>query len=338
MNSDLLKRLFKAINQDNVEAINKIAQMIIKEEQNKGHYKLAEQLQTLLNTKAQRARGMKEATNNNILSVVKKQDSTLIELPTSKRDNTPLFSFIEHSKLRHHMILPTSIETKFTKIEAEYTAQERLMKYNLKPIKKILLYGESGCGKTMSAERLAWNIGLPLLKVRFDSLLSSYFGESASNLRTIFDTSITIPCVLLIDECDFIATARNSGRDIGEASRIVNMFLQLLDEYEPIGLIVATTNLKNKLDKALFRRFDESFEMMKPSLREIESVLKMTLSSIKTCRNFDWIGIAEKMQGMSYAEIVKIAQNSAKNIILSGKHVLDNQTVYLYIKDSKMNS
>jgi len=338
MNSDLLKRLFRAINQDNAEAINKLAQIIIKEEKEKGHYKLAEQLQNLLKTKTRRANTIKEATNNNILSVVENRNSRLIELPTAKRDNTPLFSFIEHSKLRHHMILHDFIEDKFTKIESEYTAQERLNKYNLKPIKKILLYGESGCGKTMSAERLAWNIGLPLLKVRFDSLLSSYFGESASNLRTIFDTSITVPCVVLIDECDFIATSRNSGRDIGEASRIVNMFLQLLDEYEPIGLIIATTNLKDKLDKALFRRFDESFEMIKPSLKEIEKVLKMTLSSIETAKNFDWIGLSDKMQGMSYAEIVKIAQNSAKSIILNGIHVLDDKTVYSYINDMKHNS
>lgn len=335
MNSDLLKRLFRAINQDNVEAINKLAQIIIKEEQAKGHHKLAEQLKSLLKSKTKRVNVIKEATNDNILSLVKNHNSTLIELPTAKRDNSPLFSFIERDKLRHHMILPNYIEEKFTKIEAEYTAQERLMKYNLKPIKKILLYGESGCGKTMSAERLAWNIGLPLLKVRFDSLLSSYFGESASNLRTIFDTSVNIPCVVLIDECDFIATARNSGRDIGEASRIVNMFLQLLDEYEPIGLIVATTNLKDKLDKALFRRFDESFEMVKPSLREIEKVLKMTLSSIHTSKDFDWIGLSDKMQGMSYAEIVKIAQNSAKSIILKGKHILEDKMVYSYIEGLK---
>lgn len=338
MNSDLLKRLFRAINQDNVEAINKLAQIIIKEEREKGHHKLAEQLQNLLKTKTKRANIAKEATHDNILSIVKNSHSTLIELPTSKRDNTPLFSFIEHSKLRHHMILPDNIEEKFAKIEAEYTAQERLMKYNLKPIKKILLYGESGCGKTMSAERLAWNIGLPLLKVRFDSLLSSYFGESASNLRTVFDTAITIPCVVLIDECDFIATSRNIGRDVGEASRIVNMFLQLLDEYEPIGLIVATTNLKEKLDKALFRRFDESFEMIKPSLREIENVLKITLSAIETNSEFNWIDLADKMQGMSYAEVVKVAQNSAKITILKGAHILEDKVVYSYINEIKQQS
>ena len=64
---------------------------------------------------------------------------------------------------------------------------------------------------------IAWNTGLPLRKVRFDALLSSYFGESASNLRSVFLAAKEHPCVLLLDECDFIARSRTGGRDIGEA-------------------------------------------------------------------------------------------------------------------------
>lgn len=338
MNSSLLKRLFKAINQDNFEAINKLALIIINEEKEKGHFKLAEELECLLNAKAKRSKAIKEATTNKILSIMETSTrDKLVELPTSKRGDNPLFSFLEHSQLRHHMVLPQNIEKRFIRIESEYAARDRLKKYNLKPIKKILLYGEPGCGKTMSAERLAWNIGLPLLKVRFDSLLSSYYGESASNLRTVFDTSINIPCVVLLDECDFIATSRTYGKDIGEASRVVNMFLQLLDEYEPIGLIIATTNLKKKLDKALFRRFDESFEMLNPGLEEIENVLKMTLSTINISNNFRWKDISSKMQGLSYAEIVKIAQSSAKKSILTGEKKLTSAIINECITDIKEN-
>lgn len=111
----------------------------------------------------------------------------------------------------------------------------------------------------MSAERIAWNLGLPLLKVRFDSLLSSYFGESASNLRMVFDYCKNEPVVLLLDECDFIAKSRTTAQDVGEVPRIVNMLLTLLDEYDAPGLVIATTNLKVSLDEALFRRFDDAF-------------------------------------------------------------------------------
>lgn len=95
----------------------------------------------------------------------------------------------------------------------------------MKPKKKILLHGAPGCGKTLSAERIAWNLGLPLLKVRFDSLISSYFGESASNLRLVFDYCKKEPVVLLLDECDFIAKSRIATQDVGEVPRIVNMLL-----------------------------------------------------------------------------------------------------------------
>lgn len=336
MNSSLLKRLFRAINQDNYDAINKLALIIIKEERSNGHFKLAEQLENLLMSKTQKAKIIKEATTNKMLSLVgKEHSSSLLELPNAKRGDGPLFSFIEHSQLRHHMILPEDIENKFLKIEKEYIAQERLSKYNLKPVKKILLYGDSGCGKTMSAERLAWNMGLPLLKVRFDSLLSSYFGESAANLRTVFETSSNLPCVLLIDECDFIATARLSGKDIGEASRIVNMFLQLLEEYEPKGIIVATTNLQEKLDKALFRRFDQIFELQKPSTIEIEKLLKMTLSAMKLSKGIKWSCISAKLINFSYADIVKIAQQSAKNTIMEGKKEISSQDILKVINDIK---
>lgn len=321
MNSDLLRRLFRAINQDNFEAIEKIALSIIEDERKKGHAKLAQQLEVLLSEKVNKVQTVKEATNNKIHNLIVNSNSnkSLVELPTSKRNNQPLLTFIPHDNLRHHMVLPKHVEERFTRIEKEYSAKSKLAKYNLQPRKKILLYGCSGCGKTMGSERLAWNIGLPLLKVRFDSIISSYFGESASNLRTVFDSSKSSPCVLLLDECDFIATARYYGKDIGEVPRIVNMLLQLLDEYDSPGLLVATTNLENVLDKAIFRRFDEVLEIPKPEKKEIDKLLKMTLSAIETDKYIDWPALVENLNGFSYANIVKVAENAAKNAILSGK-------------------
>jgi SpoVK/Ycf46/Vps4 family AAA+-type ATPase len=147
--------------------------------------------------------------------------------------------------------------------------------YGLRPRRTILLYGPPGCGKSLGAKRIAWNIGLPLMKVRFDVLISSYFGESATNLRTIFMAAKEVPCVLLLDECDFIARSRTNTKDIGEASRIVNSLLQLMEEYEAPGLLVATTNVESSLDSALFRRFDDVFLVPLPGPYEIEKLLRI---------------------------------------------------------------
>lgn len=335
MNSDLLKRLFRAINQNNSEAIQNIALTVIESEKKKGHIKLALQLENLLTEKVKRVHSIKEATNNKIQNIVTNSNTSksLIELPTNKRHNQPLLTFIPHEKLRHHMVLPNEIEERFTRIEKEYAARTRLAQYNLTPRKKILLYGTSGCGKTMGAERLAWNVGLPLLKVRFDSLISSYFGESATNLRTVFDTTQASPCVLLLDECDFIATARYIGKDVGEVPRIVNMLLQLLDEYESPGLLVATTNLENILDKAIFRRFDEVLEIPKPSKIEIEQILKMTLSAIESQKTINWSNIITSLEGFSAANIVKVAENAAKIAVLSGENKVSNKHLEISVQE-----
>jgi SpoVK/Ycf46/Vps4 family AAA+-type ATPase len=157
-----------------------------------------------------------------------------------------------------------------------------------------------------------------LLKVRFDSLISSYFGESASNLRLVFEYCKKEPVVLLLDECDFIAKSRIINQDVGEVPRIVNMLLTLLDEYDAPGLVIATTNLKVSLDEALFRRFDDVIEIPSPSSDEIKKLLEMTLSAIPVAPSVDFSIVANKLEKCSAANVVSVAQNAAKYGVLEG--------------------
>jgi SpoVK/Ycf46/Vps4 family AAA+-type ATPase len=243
-------------------------------------------------------------------------------LPLSRRHGELLATVIPREALEHHMVLPSEIEERFARIEREYAARERLGAYGLRNRKTILLYGPPGCGKSLGAKRLAWNTGLPLLKMRFDALLSSYFGESAANLRAVFDAAKERPCVLLLDECDFIARSRTTSKDIGEASRIVNSLLQLMEEYDAPGLLVATTNVEESLDAALFRRFDEVFLVPPPGAEEIEKLLRMTLSAVKLAERIDWGGLVAQLSGASAAMTVKAAQDAAKAAVLCGEKVV----------------
>ena len=220
------------------------------------------------------------------------------------------------------MVLPGATEERFARIECEFAARERLGAYGLRPRKTILLYGPPGGGKSLGAKRLAWNTGLPLLKVRFDALISSYFGESAWNLRSVFVAAKERPCVLLLDECDFIARSRNGNKDIGEASRIVNSLLQLMEEYDAPGLLVATTNIECALDEALFRRFDDVFLVPLPGAIEIERLLRMTLSSIAVDERVDWLALVEELSGASAAMVVKTARDAAKAAVLKGRKIV----------------
>lgn len=331
MNADLIKRLFKAIFLEDIGALKKIADLIILSEREKNHGVLADSLEKIKYTeKPKVSNGFAQYRNE------KNNVSGMGALPTSKRNDMPLVSYVPRDQLKHHMILNDVIEHRLLCIEKEYAAKERLAKFNLTPKKKVLLYGDPGCGKTLAAERLAWNLGLPLLKVRFDSLLSSYFGESASNLRAVFDYCKSEPVVLLLDECDFIAKSRTTGQDVGEVPRIVNMLLMLLDEYQSPGLVVATTNLKVSLDEALFRRFDDILEIPKPSFNEIRKLLLTTFSAMNISKDIDWDALSMKLEGNSAANIVSIAQNAAKSCVLEGSDIVKREHIMNVINDMTM--
>ena len=267
MNADILKRLVRAIAEGSQDDLNHLARKVIETERETGHGKLAAELDKIF----------ERARSRNIGQGV----SSLRELPSSRRNRELLVTLIQRETLEHSMVLPPDVEERFTRIEREYAARERLSAYGLRPRKRVLLHGPPGCGKSLGANRLAWNTTLPLMKVRFDALLSSYFGESAANLRTVFDAAKERPCVLLLDECDFIARSRSSGRDVGEASRVVNALLQFLDEYDAPGVLVATTNVEESFDEAIFRRFDDVFLVPIPGDKEIDQLLRLTLSAIR---------------------------------------------------------
>lgn len=174
------------------------------------------------------------------------------------------------------------------------------------------------------------------MKIRFDALVSSYFGESASNLRAVFDAAREKPCVLLLDECDFIARSRTTSKDIGEVARIVNTLLQLMEEYDAPGLLVATTNIENSLDEALFRRFDDVFAVPLPGKIEIEQLLSLTLSGVERAKDICWAEIVAKLNGVSAAYVVRVAQAAAKSAVLSGKRVVEQSHFEAAISELKL--
>jgi SpoVK/Ycf46/Vps4 family AAA+-type ATPase len=317
MDSDIIKRVVRAIAERSQNDLERLAGKIIESERRVGHNKLADQLDVILKQPRPRTNG------NNALAAVPERN--LFELPLSRRHGDSLATLLNSDQLEHHMVLPTETEERFARIEMEYAARDRLGSFGLRPRKTILLYGPPGCGKSLGAKRLAWNTGLPLMKVRFDALISSYFGESAVNLRSLFAAAKERPCVLLLDECDFIGRSRVTSKDIGEASRIVNTLLQLMEEYDAPGLLVATTNIEASLDSALFRRFDDVFLVPLPGPAQIEKLLRMTLSAVSLAEPFDWSGLVDKLNGAPAALVVKAARDAAKAaVLLNRKSVADS--------------
>lgn len=314
MKAMLLKRLFTAVHQGLVPDAEAICDRIIEDEREIGHAKLANDLEQIV----KKSRTKKTSSQ----SLGPQPGQTLQPLPASKRDSGPLVQVISHDRLRHQMVLPEAIESRFIRIEKEYAARTRLALFGLRPRCRILLHGPPGCGKSLGAERLAWATGLPLHKVRFDTLLSSYFGETAVNLRRVFEAAQQTPCALFLDECDTVARARGDRNDVGEAQRIVNMLLQMLEEYHGGGFVIAATNLEESLDRAILRRFDDVIEIPKPGINEIARLLKQTLSAIKLAPGTLWDHLAGQMDGLKCSDITRIAENAAKRAIMANRDTI----------------
>jgi SpoVK/Ycf46/Vps4 family AAA+-type ATPase len=328
MNSDILKRVVRAIAAGSQADLDRLADRIVDSERRIGHKKLADQLDAILKQPRPRR-------NNRSPAPV--TERSLIELPISRRHGESLATIFKPETLEHHMVLPAAIEERFARIESEYAARERLEAFGLRPRRTILLYGPPGCGKSLGAKRIAWNTGLPLMKVRFDALISSYFGESAANLRALFMAAKERPCVLLLDECDFIARSRVNSKDIGEASRIVNSLLQLMEEYDAPGLLVATTNIESSLDAALFRRFDDVVLVPLPGPEELAQLLRLTLSAVQVAEPINWRGLVDKLSGAPAAMVVKAARDAAKAAVLGGGKVVTESNIREAVAELHIN-
>ncbi|MBX3448206.1 MAG: ATP-binding protein [Planctomycetaceae bacterium] len=324
MNAALMKRIVRAIAERSTDDLDALAELLIESERSSGHVRIAEQLESAFRSARQGADSGRSSSPRRMM-----------ELPSAKRGGELLLTMVPQERLEHHMVLPVDVESRFCRIESEYAARERLGMHGLKPRKTVLLYGPPGCGKSLGAQRLAWNTGLPLLKVRFDAILSSYFGESAANLRAVFDAAKSRPCVLLLDECDFIARSRTGNRDIGEASRIVNSLLLLMDEFDAPGLLVATTNTESALDPAFIRRFDDSLLIPKPGVQEVERLLADSLRNIGVEQCMNWQMIVATLAGASAADVVKVARDAAKATILAGEKTVTRERLDAAIRELK---
>ncbi len=214
------------------------------------------------------------------------------------------------------VILPFHLEDELTHIVTETRMRERLEEKGLRPRRRLLFAGPPGTGKTLSAAALAGELRFPLFTVLLHGLITKFMGETAQKLRMIFDSVRTTRGVYLFDEIDALAAARGSENDIGEARRILNSFLQFLDEDTGPSIIVATTNLPEILDRAVLRRFDLVLPYEMPKGPAIEKALRRRLTGFDAT-SVDWADVTHHADGLSTADVVAAAEDAARRTVLS---------------------
>ncbi len=299
-----LKELFRAFRGADELAFRRAAQSIIEEEEAKHHVALARDLKKIL------------ASGESIH--VGTGDVNLVPPPTDPDHGWDLASVRRPERYLDDLILRPEVREALVQIAKEVPDWGQHEAFGIPRRNRILFHGPPGCGKTSAAEALAAELGVPLVIVRLDAIVSSYLGQTAANLRRIFEYATSAQWVVLFDEFDALGRQRDDSGEHGEIKRVVNSFLQLLDDYRGPSLLVAATNHEEILDRALWRRFDEVVEFPNPNLNEIQTLLRSRLQHSK--RGALPIGdVAKQLRGLPHAAVEATVWTALRIAIRDGR-------------------
>ena len=295
-------RLLQAFREHDNLMFHKVAENIIADEVSANHHTLARDLKRALGNQPKKA-------------------AELVVLPRDKRNGVSLLNLQLSTVKSDQIILPESTKRKIDRVLQEHQHSGQLERHGYQPKRKLLFWGPPGCGKTLTAHYVAHELNIPIGIVRLSSLISSFLGDTASHLQSVFDAANKTPMVLLLDEMDAIGKNRNDPNDVGELKRVVNTLLQAMDQYHPAqGLVISASNHQYLLDAALWRRFDGIINFPLPVSEDIAKQLHRLLNGIKTDGRLEQV--VNELNGMSFGDIERIVIESIKTMILEERKKL----------------
>jgi len=319
--SEQLKALLKSHIDGDEARFYSVAMQVAAHEAKVGHGKLAEELRALIDSAKARRPAEAIARKPTPISQPRGELSSLLEVS------------YPHARLTD-MILEQSVENRLKRIIKEQRNFGKIREHGLHPRRKLLLVGPPGTGKTMTASVLAGELGIPLFLVRLDALITKYMGETAAKLRQVFDSIRDVRGIYFFDEFDAIGSQRGLTNDVGEIRRVLNSFLQMIEQDNSNSLIIAATNHPEILDYALFRRFDDVVEYGLPTVSQIVAVLKNRLSRFSRAIK-NWEDIASKGEGLSYADITRAAEDTIKDAIIHDRVTVSDRDVACNLEERR---
>ena len=316
--SDHIKGLLRAFTRREDGAFLDAARALIAEELQKGHRLLADDLSRIVNNGAPRP--VTTAMTNDV--------------PMDKERGLPLAHIERPDYGWDRLVLSRELQLTLRTVVEEFRKREVFSSYGIAPKRKILFFGPPGCGKSITARVIAGVLDLPLLYVRFDSVVSSYLGETAANLRRVFDFAHRGYWVVLFDEFDAIGKGRDNPFEHGELKRVVNTLLQLMDGFSGESVLIAATNHQMLLDKAIWRRFDEICHFGYPTVKERERLV------LRFCSGFRHAGLdakklARQMTKMTGDDIERVCVDAIKSSIMDGRTELSHADMLVGLKRQK---
>lgn len=293
--------------QGDQEQFLSIALQVAAGEARSGRKDTADQLRRLVQTARNEARQSQP-----------KADSGAIPIARPRGELQTLLS-VQYPKLRlDQMVLDKATVKRLNDLLKQQAQRDLLRVHGKVPSSRLLLAGPPGSGKTMTAAALAGELHLPLFSVRLDALMTRYLGETAAKLRLIFDHVAATRGVFLFDEFDAIGGHRGADNDVGEMRRVLNSFLQFMEEENSTdSVIIAATNHPELLDHALGRRFDDVIVYDMPDDKAARQVIERHLGTFRP-RQVAWAKILPGAVGLSHAEIARGVDDVIKRAIMAG--------------------
>jgi SpoVK/Ycf46/Vps4 family AAA+-type ATPase len=309
--AEQIKALIRSHLTDNAEQFYTIALQVAAHEAQQGHGELAHEIRDIID----KAQNEKKPSISKF--PIELRGMVLIEEPDVSKPS---------------LILPENLQNRLDRIIKEYRQQSKLNHFGLSPRRKIMLVGPPGTGKTLTTRVLAHELRLPFYNVQVDKLVTKFMGETSAKLRQIFDLIQREQGVYLFDEFDAIGSDRAQDNDVGEIRRVLNSFLQFIEQDKSNSLIVVATNRPESLDKALFRRFDDVLYFDIPSAEDRRRLIENVLSIFKP-QNLVWKTIIQESEGLSHSEIDQACKDAIKQAILADESVVSPTLLRQMIKE-----
>ena len=314
--ADQVKSLIKAFCDNDKEKFKTVSLQIAAYEAMHGHEAVARDIKKLLDSVGR---------YNSILKINNQNQMLQSLLPTNRLND---------------LVVSAEVKDKLERIINEYRNRNKLAKFGLCNRRRVLLEGNPGTGKTFTASVIAGELGLPLYIIQMDKIITKFMGETSVKLRQIFDEIMNSQGVYLFDEFDALGADRNFDNEVGEARRILNSFLQFVEQDFSDSIVIAATNNQKLLDQALFRRFDDVLHYVLPDEEQIKKIFDITLKDYSDSFLYTE-SLLSTPTGLCHAELINACNDAVKESILNDKelteqsvmgHLNERSNIYVSVK------